>query len=110
LFDLDGPNALLLHQMGETLFVSTGNSARRVMAEAILNHLGMGRFVAHSAGTFPKEAPHPLALAELRAMQIPIGVVRSKSWDDFAQADAEELDFVVTICDAARRALRWLSP
>lgn len=84
------------------LFVSTGNSARCVMAQAILNHVGAGRFKAYSAGTFPKGEAHPMALAELRAMQIPAeGITSSKSWSDFAQSDAEEMDFIFTVCDEA---------
>lgn len=83
------------------LFIGTGNSARCVMAEAILNHAGQGRFRAHSAGAFPKAEVHPLALDELRAMQIPVPESRSRSWSEFAQADAQEMDFIFTVCDDA---------
>ena len=83
------------------LFLSTGNSARCVMAEAILNHMGKGRFRAYSAGSFPKAEADPMALAELRAMQVPVPRARSKSWNEFAQADAPEMDFIFTVCDDA---------
>lgn len=85
----------------KVLFIGTGNSARCIMAEAIMNHAGQGRFIAHSAGTFPKAEVHPLALAELRAMQVPVSSTGSKSWNDFAQVDAQEMDFVFTVCDDA---------
>lgn len=83
------------------LFIGTGNSARCVMAQAILNHVGGGRFKAYSAGTFPKGEAHPMALAELRSMQIPPGDTTSKSWNDFAKTDADEMDFIFTVCDEA---------
>lgn len=83
------------------LFIGTGNSGRCVMAEAILNHVGKGWFRAYSAGTFPKGEVDPLALAELRAMQIPVGELRSRSWNEFAQVDAQDMDFIFTVCDDA---------
>lgn len=83
------------------LFIGTGNSARCIMAEAILNHAGQGRFRAHSAGSFPRAEVHPMALAELRAMQVPVAESRSKSWSEFAQDGAQEMDFVFTVCDEA---------
>lgn len=83
------------------LFLGTGNSARCVMAEAILNHTGKGRFRAYSAGSFPKAEADPGALAELRTMQVPAPQARSKSWNEFAQADAPEMDFIFTVCDDA---------
>lgn len=85
----------------EVLFIGTGNAARCVMAQSILNHLGGTRFRAHSAGTFPMGDVHTLALAELRVMQIPVSTAGSKSWNDFAQADAEQMDFIFTVCDDA---------
>lgn len=83
------------------LFLCTGNSARSILAESLLNHRGGGRFRGFSAGSHPKGAVHPLALALLQQMQLPIGGLRSKSWDEFAQEGAPRLDFVFTVCDAA---------
>lgn len=83
------------------LFVCTGNSARSILAEGLLNALGKGRFVGHSAGSRPKERPHPLALQTLAAHRIPTDGLRSKSWDEFARPGAPALDFVFTVCDQA---------
>jgi protein-tyrosine-phosphatase len=83
------------------LFLCTGNSARSVMAEAILNRWGNGRFHAYSAGSRPKGAVHPLTLETLRAARLPVGSCRSKSWDEFAAAGAPRMDFVFTVCDQA---------
>jgi arsenate reductase len=83
------------------LFVCTGNSARSILAEGLLNALGQGRFVAHSAGSHPKDAPHPLALKTLADHRIPTDGFRSKSWDEFAAPGAPALDFVFTVCDQA---------
>lgn len=85
----------------QVLFVCTGNSARSILAEGLLNSLGKGRFVAHSAGSHPKDKPHPLALKTLAAHGMPTDGFRSKSWDEFAQAGAPALDFVFTVCDQA---------
>ncbi|MGD2133752.1 MAG: arsenate reductase ArsC [Maricaulaceae bacterium] len=83
------------------LFLCTGNSARSIIAEAILNRLGAGKFAAFSAGSQPKPAPHPQALALLKRLNHPVDDLRSKSWDEFAQPEAHTLDFVFTVCDNA---------
>ena len=81
------------------LFLCTGNSARSILAEAILNKDGAGRFHAFSAGSFPKGAVHPEALKLLDELGYPTDGVRSKSWDEFAADGAPPLDFVFTVCD-----------
>jgi arsenate reductase len=83
------------------LFVCTGNSARSIIAESLLKHLGRPRMVAHSAGSQPKGEVHPLALATLAQMRLPTDGLRSKSWGEFARADSPALDFVITVCDNA---------
>ena len=83
------------------LFVCTGNSARSIMAEALLNHHGQGRFRAWSAGSHPKGAVHPLALRVLERAGLPTDGLRSKSWDEFAGERAPRLDHVFTVCGHA---------
>lgn len=83
------------------LFICTGNSARSIMAESVLQHLGRGRFVAHSAGSHPKGEVHPMALATLKSLRLNADGFRSKSWSEFAQPGAPRLDFVFTVCDQA---------
>ena len=85
----------------QVLFLCTGNSARSVLAESLLNHWGHGAFVAHSAGSHPKGQVHPIALELLAQMKLPTAGLRSKSWDEFAAAGAPALDFVFTVCDNA---------
>ena len=85
------------------LFLCTGNSARSVMAEAILNQKGRPNFTAYSAGSHPAGAVRPEALKQLEAAHLPIAGPRSKSWDEFAQPGAPALDFVFTVCDNAAK-------
>jgi arsenate reductase len=88
-------------QIYNVLFLCTGNSARSILAESILRKDGAGRFRAFSAGSTPKGAVHPLALRTLQTMDYPVDGMRSKSWLEFASADAPVMDFVFTVCDNA---------
>lgn len=83
------------------LFVCTGNSARSILAEALMNQLGDGRFRAYSAGSHPRGEVHPLTLKTLAAQGLPTDGLRSKSWEEFALPGAPELHFVFTVCDQA---------
>src|SRR5271165_1645768 len=85
------------------LFLCAGNSARSIMAEAIMNYRGKPRFRAYSAGSHPSGAVRPEALRELQRAQLPSAEARSKSWDEFAQPGAPDMNFVFTVCDNAAK-------
>ena len=91
----------MLDKPYNTLFLCTGNSARSIMAEVLLNQLGNGRFHAYSAGSHPGTGVNPLTLEILTSVRLPTGNVRSKSWDEFAAPNAPQMDFVITLCDSA---------
>jgi len=82
------------------LFLCTGNSARSILAEAVMNHIASDKFKAYSAGSHPKGEVHPMALELLRELRLPVHGLRSKSWEEFA-GPAPQLDFVFTVCDKA---------
>jgi arsenate reductase len=83
------------------LFLCTGNSARSILAEAILNRVGLGKFKAYSAGSHPKGEVHPFALQLLKSLNYNTDFARSKNWDEFAAPGAPQMDFVFTVCDSA---------
>src|SRR5580704_5117749 len=84
------------------LFLCTGNSARSIMAAAILNHKGQANFTAYSAGSFPKGSIHPLTLRQLEISRLSTVDLRSKSWDEFGRPGAPLMDFIITVCDNAK--------
>jgi len=92
------------------LFLCTGNSARSILGEALINHWGRGRFRGFSAGSHPKGEVHPLALEILEKYHMPTGSLRSKSWDEFAAPGAPPLHFVFTVCDRAAKEVCPLWP
>lgn len=93
----------MTHQPLNVLFLCTHNSARSILAEAILNHIGRGRFKAYSAGSSPRDnqQPNPLGLQVLQNAGIATAGLYSKSWDEFGRADAPHMDLVITVCDNA---------
>lgn len=91
----------MIDRVYNVLFLCTGNSARSIMAEGIMDMMGEGHFHAYSAGTEPKGFVHPLALELLEHFDCPIDRMRSKSWDEFTRADAAQMDFIITVCDDA---------
>lgn len=89
------------HSPFNVLFLCTGNSARSILAEGLLNGLGGDQFRAYSAGSAPRGEVHSLALVTLASYSLPMDGYRSKSWDEFATAEAPKMDFIITVCDDA---------
>lgn len=85
------------------LFLCTGNSARSIMAEAIMNRKGFPIFTAYSAGSHPKGSVHPVAIRQIETARLPTSRLRSKDWTEFAEPGAPSLDFVFTVCDKAAK-------
>jgi arsenate reductase (thioredoxin) len=92
---------MMRERVWHVLFLCTGNSARSIMAEVMLRHLGSGRCLASSAGSHPTGTVHPLALATLQSMGLPVDGLRSKSWEECARSEGPPLDLIVTVCDDA---------
>lgn len=91
------------------LFLCTGNSSRSIIAEAILNAISAGRFHAYSAGSHPGGSVHPFAIEQIERLGFPVDRLRSKSWDEYAVANAPHMEFVITVCDkaAGEACPRW---
>ena len=99
--DFEAALAIEMAEPKNVLFLCTGNSARSLIAEAILNRLGAGKFRAYSAGSVPRNGPHPYTLDLLKRLNHDVSGIRSKSWDEFAVPEAPQMDFVFTVCDSA---------
>lgn len=91
----------MVERVYNVLFLCTGNSARSILAEALINRWGQGKFRGFSAGSHPKGQVHPIAIELLGHMRLPTDGLRSKSWDEFAKPGAPVMDFVFTVCDQA---------
>jgi arsenate reductase (thioredoxin) len=101
MIDDDSDGEAMNQRPYNVLFLCTGNSARSILAEVLINRWGAGKFVGHSAGRFPKGEVNPLTLRFLQQVGLPTEGLRSKSWDEFARPGAPLLDFVLTVCDQA---------